>query len=163
MTELIVRQATEQDVAAIVQLWREMADLHAEIEPMVWTLSPEADERCRQYLRDCIESSDCRLFVAVDAQRVVGYLLACKAKRPPVLVPPEQGAIQDACVTRSARRKGIGTRLVAAAMEWFRSEELTIAAVSHALGNDMSSAFWRAQGFRPHLASCVRPIADGEE
>jgi GNAT superfamily N-acetyltransferase len=162
MSDVLIRQATEGDSDGIVRLWREMADLHAEVEPMVWTLGPEADEHYRRYLVDCISKEDHRAFVAVENEEIVGYLLASKGGRPPVLSPRVQGAIHDACVTRPARRNGIGTRLVEAAMDWFRSEGLPMAMVAHALGNDESGPFWRAQGFRPYQASCVRPITDGE-
>jgi GNAT superfamily N-acetyltransferase len=163
MAEVTIRQATERDLAAIVRLWREMAGLHAEIEAMVWSLGPDAEEHCRRDLSECIGKDDHRVLVAVEGERVVGYLLASKARRPPVLSPTLHGAIHDACVTRSARRRGIGTRLVNAAMDWFRSEGLPTAAVSYALENGESAPFWRAQGFRPYQATCVRPVGEGEQ
>ena len=60
----VIRQATEQDLDAIVRLWREMAELHQEIEPLVWTLGPEPDGPARQHFADCLANPDYRLFVA---------------------------------------------------------------------------------------------------
>lgn len=158
MSEVTIRIAAERDCDAIVSLWREMADLHAEIEPAVWTLGPDADEHWRRHLSDCLDSGDFRVFVAVQGRQTVGFLLASKAKRPPVLHPPTQGAIHDTCVTRSARRRGIGKRLVAAAIDWFRSEGLPMATVAYALGNPASGPFWRAQGFSPYQTAAVRAV-----
>ena len=50
MTEVMVREGTQQDFDAILGLWREMAELHQEIEPMVWTLGSEPDGLFRQHL-----------------------------------------------------------------------------------------------------------------
>jgi len=150
-----VRLASHDDLDALLGLWREMMELHREIEPRVWSVDAAADEHFRRYMSDRIGDEDFRVFVAVRQGEVVGYLLAVKAKRPPVLSPPVEGVIQDCCVTRSARREGIGKLLVAEALAWFRAEGLSLVRVSHALGNEAGSAFWEAQGFRPYMVSCV--------
>jgi len=156
MGEVMVRQATDRDLAAILRLWHEMMELHADIEPMIWTIGPDAESQMRLYLADNIQSEGMLLLVAENEGEVVGYLLAAKAPRPPVLDPPVCGAISDCAVTRSARRRGIGSKLVAQAMDWFREQGLAHVQVSHATRNPMSSAFWKAQGFRPYQATCIR-------
>jgi SAM-dependent methyltransferase/ribosomal protein S18 acetylase RimI-like enzyme len=163
MTEVMVRPATEHDLDPIVGLWREMMELHQQIEPLIWTLAPHGDDLFRQHLTDCLANPDYRLFAAQRGPDVVGYLLASKGKRPPVLAPSAQGVMHDTCVTRSARRSGIGRQLVAAAMEWFRSEGLTMATVGYTIANPLSGPFWRAQGFRPYQVGCVRPLVPSTE
>jgi len=159
MSEIVVRQATEADLEVMVQLWRGVAELHQSIEPRVWTLAARADDKSRQHFAACLVDQDCLLLVAEDAEKILGFLVAWTKPRPPVLEPPMQGTISDICVIHSARRRGIGTRLVSAALEWFRSEGLTLAVASYATANDLSGPFWKAQGFAPYLVSALRPVA----
>ena len=158
MSEVTVRRAAERDADAIVRLWREMQDLHAEIEPMVWTTVADADALFRSHLADLLGDPDHAVFVAAQGEEALGYLIAAKTRRPPVLTPPVEGQINTCCVARAARRRGIGRRLVAEAMAWFREQGLTIARAGWAIGNPASGPFWQAQGFRPYQVTGVRPV-----
>jgi ribosomal protein S18 acetylase RimI-like enzyme len=158
MTEVLIRKAIDRDLTAILRLWHEMMELHAEIEPMAWTIARDADSQMRSYLKECAEGEDHLLLVAEKGVEVIGYLLAARAPRPPVLDPPICGAISDCAVTRSSRRQGVGTRLVAEAMRWFQEQGLAHVQVSHATRNPLSSAFWHAQGFRAYQATCIRAL-----
>ncbi len=158
MKEIVVRRATEQDVEAITRLWREMADLHQEIEPMVWTTVEGADETARNHFKHLIGAGDHLVLVAVSENEVIGYLIAFKASRPPVLTPLVVGGIGDCCVTRAFRRKGVGRLLVAEAMKWFQARGFTQAEVSFALGNVMAASFWKKEGFRPYRATAVSAV-----
>ena len=64
MSEVTVRRAAERDADAIVRLWREMQDLHAEIEPVVWTTVADADALFRSHLADLLGDPDHAVFVA---------------------------------------------------------------------------------------------------
>jgi len=158
MKEVRVRRATEQDLEAITNLWREMIDLHQEIEPAVWTTIPEANDHARRYFACCIGDADHAVFVAVAGSDLVGYLNAFKEKRPPMLTPPVVGGIGECCVTLAFRRRGAGRLLVAEAMNWFHAQGLALAEVGYAVGNPMAVSFWKGQGFRPYRAKALRPV-----
>jgi len=159
MTEIIVRQATKPDVEAILALWHEMMELHRELEPLAWTIAADAEETSRAYFRSCIDDPERQLLVAVRGTEVVGYLLAARSQRPPVIDVQTVGAIYDCCVTPTARRKGIGRLLVAKAKEWFRQQGLEIVLLNYALHNPPAEAFWQAQGFRPYQVGALCQVA----
>ena len=163
MKPIEVRRATVEDVDAIVPLWREMMELHQQVEPAVWTMVPDADEVFRSYLGKCLADADHMIAVAVSGSDLLGFIHAAKGQRPPVLEPSSEGIIHGCCVTSSARRRGIGRRLVAHAMQWFRQQELPLARAGWATANPCSGPFWVAQGFRPYMTTGVRAVASSCE
>jgi len=155
MKEVAVRLATEKDVEAVVALWRELMAVHQELAPLVWTLSQDAEERYRDHLADMMQDANHQVYVAADRDEVVGYLVVEKAARPPVLTPATRGVFGEICVAPPARRAGVGRRLVAEAMRWFREEGLAMAEVGYATDNPMSAPFWEGLGFRPYRITAV--------
>jgi GNAT superfamily N-acetyltransferase len=158
MSDVMVRLGTDVDVEAVVELWRELMAVHQAIAPMVWTLSEDAEERYRAHLADMMQDPNRRVFVAARQDEVVGYLVAEKGDRPPVLVPSTRGIFGEICVAPSARRAGVGRRLVGEAMRWFREEGLPMAEVGYATDNPMSVPFWEGLGFRPYQVKAVRSV-----
>ena len=158
MNRIEVRRASKRDIDAIVPLWREMMELHQEIEPANWTMAPDADEIFRSYLAQCLDDPEHMIAVAVSAGELVGFIHASRAYRPPVVTPQAQGAVNGIGVTANARRQGIGRMLVEEAMRWFRGQGLAVAKAGWAAANPLSAPFWIAQGFRPYQVTGLRPV-----
>jgi GNAT superfamily N-acetyltransferase len=151
-----------RDIDAIVPLWREMMELHQQLEPLNWTIGADANDTFRSYLGKCLDDPDRLVAVAVCAGEIVGYLHAAKTRRLPLLESPVEGTIEGCCVARDARRRGVGRMLVAEAMTWFRAQGLTVAKAGYALANPLSGPFWNALGFRPCVVIGIRPVASEE-
>lgn len=94
--------------------------------------------------------------VARAGQELLGVILAGHDGR--------RGFIYHLAVRPSARRRGIGTRLVAAALAGLKAEGITKVACVVFAGNTAGNSFWQAQGFGPRPDLCYRdcPIADRE-
>jgi GNAT superfamily N-acetyltransferase len=159
-----VRRATRGDSDAIVRLWREMMELHQEIEPANRTVVPDADEIFRSYLAKCLDDPEHMIAVAVSAGELVAFIHASRAYRPPVITPQAQGAVNGIGVTANARPQGIGRMLVEEAMKWFREHGLAVAKAGRAVANPLSAPFWIAQRFRPYQVTGLRPVElEGEQ
>jgi GNAT superfamily N-acetyltransferase len=152
---LIIRPANEEDGKAVVKLWREVADLHQKIEPLVWSLEPGANTLAQRYFNDCRNREDHLCLVAVEQDEVVGFLHAAKAGRPPVFLFAATGAIIECCVSEAKRRQGVGRQLLAEAVKWFKAQGINQIEVSYALGNPEGAAFWAEQGFRPYQGKAI--------
>lgn len=163
MTEVMVRRAMEDDADAIVGVNREMMELHQQVEPAVWTMTPDADDAYRRHLLRCLTDTDRMIAVAVRAGEVLGFIHASKGERPPILQPAVEGIVNAIGVTEFARRQGVGRMLVAEAMRWFAEQGLTIARASWAINNPLSGPFWVAQGFRPYQTTGVRTVGAAAE
>jgi ribosomal protein S18 acetylase RimI-like enzyme len=158
MVRTLVRKAAKQDADAIVGLWLEKRALHAEIEPAIWTPSPEAEGIFRGNLGAMLRDSRCRVLVAARGPEIVGFLTVIKEEGSAVTSRRPYGSIGSICVAPSARRRGVGTRLLAKAMAWLKRQGVAEVEVSYATGNELSSSFWQAHGFRTYRAQAVRPV-----
>lgn len=106
-----VRDGAPEDAAAVARLSSELGEVLREIGNPVGAIVSE-DE----LLRDALgPSSVVSLLVAELAGSVVGYLLHHPSYDPDL--GGRVATVVDLCVTRSARRRGVGTALMAAALE----------------------------------------------
>jgi len=78
-------------------------------------------------------------FVATENGHVVGVILCGHDGR--------RGFIQHMSISPSARRKGIGSKLVELALDALRKEDIKKVALVAFKTNDLGNAFWEAQGF----------------
>jgi predicted N-acetyltransferase YhbS len=80
-----VRPATAEDVAGIVERSTEHRRTLAKINPRFWHIHPEADSRFEAWMRRSSTLKDRDMLVAVEADRVHGYVIAQPVS--PLLVP----------------------------------------------------------------------------
>jgi GNAT superfamily N-acetyltransferase len=68
--------------------------------------------------------------------------------RPHSIVQPKRvGWIEDCYVEPQARRRGIGSALVQAALAWLRAQHVTRVELAVLVANREGLAFWEQQGF----------------
>jgi ribosomal protein S18 acetylase RimI-like enzyme len=158
MTEIAIRTATQADLDAILVLWEEMVQYHCDVEPDIWAMNDEARGYARQYLQQMLVDENSRIFIAVDAGKVVGFMIVAKIWRSSLLNAMNHGTIHDAGVAQAARRNGVGARLLEAVETWFRAEGMQAITVGYAVNNPMSSAFWSKNGYRTYRVNAVKQI-----
>ena len=150
MARITVRQARPEDVDSLLDLWQEMMDYHARLDPR---FLPAADGR--QVFRPTVEAwmvdGLWRVLVAVADGQVVGYTIGRIAENPPVLKMQKYGYVTDICVAPAWRRAGAGRKLFSALRAWFRRHRLTVVQLNVAAVNPVSQAFWRAMGFADYI------------
>ena len=152
---VIVREATEEDVPRIVELWKEFMDFHAERDAW-YTRATSGHECFAEFVRKNMAAEDALVLVA-DADGdadvgTIGYAMARVGERPAVFDDRRMGEVLDLAVTVPHRRKGAGERLVKAILDWFRGLGLARIEVGAVVTNEVASAFWRKMGFRPHMS-----------
>jgi ribosomal protein S18 acetylase RimI-like enzyme len=150
MSEVHVRRATPQDEEAVLQLWQEMMDYHAHLDPR-FQPSPDGKEHFHAALKEWMDDDSRCVLVAVADGEVIGYIIGRLAENPPVFALRRFGYVTDICVAPPWRRLGVGRKLFAALQEWFRQQGLTVVQLNVAALNPTSQAFWRAMGFQDFL------------
>ncbi len=161
--QITIRSATPADVSRIVELWEEFMAFHAEREPYL-TPAPGGAECFDKHIAEKLADETWAIFVAElggnAAASIVGYCVLNEAENPPTLLTRKYGKIGDCAVAAAHRRKGVGAALARAAIDWFSSRGLDCARLHAVCANEVSNAFWQAQGFRPYMTLYSLPIGE---
>ena len=148
--EINTREAVENDVLAMVELWKEMMDLH-KIFDALHTRREDGHEKFAEFIGSNIAKEDWIVLVAEVNGKIIGFIQAKLSEYPPVIRTTKYGEIMDIAVKESYRRKGAGQKLVEEVKSWFKSQNISRVEVRAAVGNEMSKSFYRKTGFRPFL------------
>ncbi len=145
----VIRKARRNDLVSIVKLWREMWDLHAELDPRL--AAAPSERAMRDVLTDHYESDDSCILVADEGAGLVGYCLGVILENPPVEPDPRFGYVSDLAVTASARGHGLGAKLLDEAHAWFKAQGVTRAEVQVSSVNLKAASFWKRRGYSDFL------------
>lgn len=148
--QVVLRSARDGDYDVLRDLWRELMDLHVDLDPR-FTLSENADQRFFNYLETARGRDDYRVRLAIVDGQPVGFAISCVLPNSPVYRARWIGYINDLCVTQSMRRRGIGEVLVKDAVDWLRSNGAETVEVYVARRNEDAQRFWRRIGGRDYL------------
>lgn len=156
---MFIRPGTPDDFPALVELWKEFMDFHAD-NSGYFRRAPDGHENWQRFLTARLGDEDFLLLMAFVDDRAVGYCVATVLDMPPVFVERKYGFIQDMAVTAAYRRRGIAGALFDRARRWLEGRGMTRLELKVDAGNQTSQGFWRAMGFRPHTETWWRPVKE---
>jgi ribosomal protein S18 acetylase RimI-like enzyme len=160
MSEFDVRPARDEDLPAVIGLWRELQDINAAYDPRL-TLNPDAGEWFLGYLGGQLDNPHMAVLVAEHEGAVVGYTFGQVMQRP-TLLSGDCGYIADVCVAAGWRGRGIGRRLHERMRAWFLSRGVTSIEVQIVRANPASQAFWRKMGYGDFLRTLRADFGGGQ-
>lgn len=137
-------------------LWALITEHHAALDPMFrMRRGPVAEGELRELLRALHRDPDAEILVydrppadtASEPATPEGLCIVRIDRAPPILEETERAEITDLGVRPELRRRGIGRRLVAEAMDWVRDRGVARVEIQVASGNVEGQAFWRALGY----------------
>jgi len=156
--DVILRDAIEADLDQVLDLWAEMIDLHHDLDERFWQRKPDGKSIFRNWLAETVDDEERMFFVAESSGRIVGFINGHTRDTPPPLVDKTTGAVDNLTVASEFRGKGIGRRLMTAAMEWFASHGAKSVKLSSALRNEGALGFYEALGFERHTVSMWKSL-----
>ena len=147
--KMIIRKAEETDIPIILELLKQVLQIHADIRPDIFipgTTKYTADE-----LMELLKNDEKPIYVAVDEDNVcVGYAF-CQLQEQPFsnnMVPFKSLFIDDLCVDQEARGQHIGESL----FEYVKSEAKQLGCYEVTLnvwaGNISAEKFYEKMGMR---------------
>lgn len=141
-----VRTAGAKDLDRVAALWTAITHHHEPFDP-VFRMRRDAGSELREMLGAMARDPDCEIYVYDEAGDLPGMLIVRIDRSPPIMEEVERAEITDLGVREDARRKGIGTALLQAALAWVRASGVSRIEVQVAHANPEGQAFWRARGF----------------
>ena len=145
-----IRQATEEDLPAIVDLWWEMQSSHNSYDQKF--SETKSEDRCRElamiYFSKMVNEEDHLILVAGDFGKVIGLVHMEIAMKPPVLRLERFASIREVVVAESHRRRGTFGQLLNYGWAYLRRRDIRLVEAMVDVGNPAIRAYER-QGFIP--------------
>jgi GNAT superfamily N-acetyltransferase len=149
--KVTIRKATVKDLAAVVELWKELMDLHKAMDPF-FARRRGGHKAFAEYLRkDYIGGDRRRAWVAQAGQEIVGLCMAVIEDYPPVLVLKRYGNLEVLTVAKNWRGRGVGEKLLRHALRWLCKKGMSRVEVRCSAANEPAMEFYTRTGFRPYL------------
>jgi ribosomal protein S18 acetylase RimI-like enzyme len=142
---ILIRKATDSDIAAILPLWRELMEFHSNFDSR-FRLAVDAVSPGKSHLRSELHKSSSFLAVAENRSGLVGYCLGSVHKQPSFFEHRAYGFVSEFHVSHSFRRQGVGQSLFASMRQWFQRKRVSRVELVTMNANAHSKAFWQSMG-----------------
>ena len=144
-----VRLAEPRDVEVLGRMGAMLIRTHYAFDPQRF-LQPRAGSESgyASFLRSILDSTDDCIYVAESDGNVAGYIWASLEPMSWKELRGPAGFIQDIVVLDEARRSGVATSLMAAAIQWLRERGAPRVMLWTATPNKPAQSLFRRLGFR---------------
>ena len=154
-----IREADTSHLEAILPIQRQVHELHVQREPDRY--KPISDVDLRAYLQSHIVNHKSCVFVAVNMDEVVGYLVleTRQSADTPFTFARRYGLVDQMGVRSDMQRRGIGAQLLEAAKKSCATANLESLQLDVRQPNEEARAFYEAFGFSVANLHMVMPVA----
>jgi len=155
----IVRAATLADYDSMCALLGEVDELHRLNVPWLFC-KPSAEPRSKAFFEQLLCDADAAAIVADAAGRVVGVVTALMRSAPDFAVFFSQtwGVLDNIAVSKSWRRRGVGTALTRHAERWVQGRGAKWIELGVYEFNDSARSFYQTLGYLPILTKLRKPF-----
>ena len=158
-SNFLVRRATTADLPALGKLGAMLIREHHAFDPKRF-MQPRGDpeEGYAWFLGTQLQEADVAVFVAERNGAVIGYLYAGVEPLSWKELRDEAGFIHDIVVDPDNRRLGVGSVLIEAACDWFRSIGAPRVVLWTAEKNGKAQHLFESRGFRRTMIEMTREL-----
>ena len=153
-----IREMTANDMPQVLALWHELIEHHKPINHSLYQVKMSADMTYERWLDRRLKEDGGKVWLAVNDDEIVGYVLIMMGFRSPVYEVNNVGMICDLIVTQRVRRMGVATSLVSHAMLALLNQGVETVQVNYDEGNQEATGFWTKMGFAPRLIEAYRHL-----
>ena len=159
MSDVTIRPATVGDAAALGELGALLVRSHHEFDPQRFMRPlPNIEQGYGRFLTSQIGRDDAMVMVGERDGEVAGYVYATLEDRSWRELRDACGYIEDIVVRDSARRSGVATLLMNAAMEWLRSHGAPRVLLLSATPNAGAQELFSRLGFRRTMVEMTKEL-----
>ena len=143
----MVRKATNNDIPAIAELYREQ---FREMAKLIPNFIKEGDQSV-EFLEKTISDDVSDILVYENDGIVVGFILLQAKERPDFdfMLPGKYCYIMDIIVTESHRNKGFATALMISAKDWAKEQDCSFINLDVLSNNTGAISLYKKLGFIP--------------
>lgn len=149
MTNVEIQPGRPEHAQAVAALWTQMARQHTGFDAQRWEWAADAVAVARDRFAERTADPDAVALVAVDAGgRVVGFLQGTIDENRPARAVRLKGNVHTLVVDEPWRGRGVGERLMKAAIERFREKGAGELVLHCATANEGGRRFYERLGMR---------------
>ncbi len=143
----MVRKATNNDIPAISELYREQ---FREMAKLIPDFIKEGDQST-EFVKNTIADEESDILIYQNDGMVVGFILLQAKIRPdfPFMLPGKYCYIMDIIVSENHRGKGFGTALMNAAKDWAKERNCNFINLDVLVNNSGAISLYEKLGFIP--------------
>jgi ribosomal protein S18 acetylase RimI-like enzyme len=157
----VIRPATAADLAAIGRLGALLiAEHHAFDSRRFLAVRPRTPDDYASFLGTQLEEPDVAVLVAEEGGRVLGYAYCAREGYDYMSLRGPAGVLHDVIVDPEHRRRGLGRRLLDAALAYLRSRGAPRVVLSTAVQNEPAQRLFASLGFRRTMIEMTREMDD---
>lgn len=159
MTSTVVRRATTADVPALGRLGAQLMRVHFAMDPLRFLDPGDRPEAgYGSFLRHQLQDDEQAVFVAERDGAVIGYVYAGVEPLSWKELRDRAGFVHDIVVLEDARRGGVATALLSAAIEWLSTRNVPRVMLWTAHKNAAAQALFERLGFRSTMVEMTREL-----
>ena len=156
-SEVTVRPATRADEPTLGRLGALLVRTHHELDPARFIpATPRTERGYGSYLRSQLAEPDAIVLVAERAGEVVGYAYAGIEGADYMALRGPAGVLHDLVVDPGHRGRGVGRRLLDAALDALAARGAPRVVLSTAARNAAAQRLFERAGFRPTMVEMTR-------
>ena len=157
MPDASVREATEADLDAMLELWRVLEEIQG--DHRLFPRVRDAEKRIAGLLREAIAAEDSAVFVIDGSDGLLGMAVARVTEQGHHSMSDARVVELSRVVVRAdVRGGGLGARLIAAAAEFAKAHGAAYLTAKLFTGNTEGRAFWEHMGFVARYEERIRPV-----
>ncbi|HEV2722099.1 MAG TPA: GNAT family N-acetyltransferase [Thermoanaerobaculia bacterium] len=154
-----IRRAERHDADALGRLGAMLMRTHYAFDPRRFLPPREGSERgYAAFLAGMLDSPDACVFVADDDGRIAGYVFAALEPLSWKELRGPAGFIHDVAVVEEARRSGVATQLIGAAVAWLREHGAPRVILWSAAANAGAQQLFHRLGFRDTMVEMTMEL-----
>ncbi len=157
---MIIRKAQTEDIPGILDLLRQVGQVHHDIRPDIFRDGAQKYDEAA--LGEILSDESRPIFVAEEAGKVAGYCF-CVIKNyrgSGVQIERTELYIDDLCVDENCRGKGIATALYRHTCAYAKDLGCAFITLNVWCGNDGAMNFYEKMGLRPRHIMLETPLED---
>lgn len=157
-----IRLATNQDIPGMLSLLLQVGQVHHEIRPDIFPENTlKYDENA---LAELLKDESRPIFVAAEGDFVAGYCFCVHRNYDGsgVSTSRRELYIDDLCVDKNRRGKGIAGALYRHVCDYARAQGCQFITLNVWCGNDSAMGFYEKAGLRPRHIMMEMPLEDSQ-
>jgi len=140
-------KSEEKHIPDICHLWAEFLKYSEEFHPIFAIAEGAAEHMEKNFLRPALQEKNHLVLLALDDAKAAGYAVAKKNEKLHTKHDLMTGVIDHLFVTQDCLRRGVGGRMYAEILKWFKAGRVNRVEVQLIAKNKVACAFWKKQGY----------------